>query len=196
MKDEQLWKLFRSGDEQAFKIIFERYNGLLFNYGYKFSQDEALIEDSVQELFVKLWYNQANLGSTLSVKNYLLKSFRRILARKLERSKRFLSIPLSDDKLLPFDIALPHEVDFIHKERLEQIKQQLATALAKMSSRQREVIHLRYFEERSYEEIADIMSLSVKDTYKLFYRAMDSLRKHVSRNNLLALFLILSQHRA
>lgn len=195
MKDEQLWELFRLGDEQSFKTIFERYNSLLFNYGYKFTKEEALIDDCVQELFVKLWYNHENIGSTLSVKNYLFKSFRRILVRKLERGKRFLSLSLSDSEHLPFDISLPHEVDFIHKERLEQIRQQLAAALAKMSPRQREIIHLRYFEELSYEEIANIMTLSVKDTYKLFYRAMGSLRKYISRNNLLAIFLILSDQR-
>ena len=197
MKDEQLWwEKFRAGDEQSFKLIFERYNTVLFNYGYRFTKDEALIDDSVQELFVKLWYNQVNIGCTPSVKNYLLKSFRRILVRKIDYGVRFLSLKQFDDEHLPFHIALPHEVDFIRKERLAEIREQLATALAKMSPRQQEIIHLRYYEELSYEQVADIMSLSIKDTYKLFYRAMDSLRKYVSRNNLLALLLILSHEQA
>lgn len=197
MKDEsQWWEMFRMGDEASFKSIFERYQSLLFNYGYKFTQDENLIDDCVQELFVKLWYNRENLGDTASVKNYLFKSFRRILSRKLERASRFLSLQTISSEKLPFDIELPSDVDLMRKERLAEIRQQLSQALDKMSPRQREIIHLRYFEEMTYEEIADVMGLSIKDTYKLFYRAMDSLRKHIGKINLLALLSIIGYLRS
>ncbi|GGH28732.1 sigma-70 family RNA polymerase sigma factor [Sphingobacterium alkalisoli] len=197
MKDEsQWWEMFRMGDEASFKSIFERYQSLLFNYGYKFTQDENLIDDCVQELFVKLWYNRENLGDTASVKNYLFKSFRRILSRKLERASRFLSLQTISSEKLPFDIELPSDVDLMRKERLAEIRQQLSQALDKMSPRQREIIHLRYFEEMTYEEIADVMGLSIKDTYKLFYRAMDSLRKHIGKINLLALLSIVGYLRS
>lgn len=197
MKDElQWWEMFRVGDEASFKHIFERYQSLLFNYGYKFTQDEDVIDDAVQELFVKLWYNRENLGDTASVKNYLLKSFRRILTRKLERANRFFSLQHMASDSLPFDIELPHDVDMMRKERLEEIRTQLALALQKMSARQREVIHLRFFEELSYEEISDIMGLSVKDTYKLFYRAMDSLRKYMGPIHLLALLALVAHLRS
>ncbi|WP_437918112.1 RNA polymerase sigma factor [Sphingobacterium sp. LRF_L2] len=196
MEDElKWWEMFRIGDEVSFKKIFERYQGLLFNYGYKFTQDEDLIEDCIQELFVKLWYNHPNIGTTASVKNYLLKSFRRSMSRKLEQNKRFFSLQSSSAEDLPFEIELPHDVDIMRRERLSEIKQQLSKALDKMSPRQREVIHLRYFEELSYEEIADIMGLSVKDTYKLFYRAMDSLRKNIGNINLLALLALIAHLR-
>ncbi|MBE8719682.1 RNA polymerase sigma factor [Sphingobacterium pedocola] len=197
MEDEsQWWEMFRMGDETSFKRIFERYQSLLFNYGYKFTQDENLIDDCVQELFVKLWYNRETLGATASVKNYLFKSFRRMLSRKLERANRFFSINTLTSEKLPFDIELPVDVDLMRKERLAEIQQQLALALDKMSPRQREIIHLRYFEEMTYEEIADVMGLSVKDTYKLFYRAMDSLRKYIGKVNLLALLALIGHLKA
>lgn len=194
MKNElDWWHLFRLGDEAAFKLLFEHYSPLLFNYGYKFTQEEGLIEDSIQEFFLKIWYNRDSINDTASVKNYLYKAFRRTLTAHIERSNRKRNIPVES---LPFDIELPHDTKIMRRERLEEIKTQLEEALLKMTARQREVIHLRFFEELSYEEIADIMGLSVKDLYKLFYRAMDSLRKHVAVFNLLAIFALLAESKS
>lgn len=64
-----------------------------------------------------------------------------------------------------------------------------------MTTRQREVIHLRFFEELPYDEIAEIMGLSTKDTYKLYYRALESLRKHFGTFGLLVLLHILNELR-
>lgn len=178
--DYQLWNDFRQGDDIAFKQLFERYNRVLYNYGYKFGQNTDLAEDSVQELFVKLWYNRATIGDTISVKNYLFKSLRRILVRKLERNKRFSPIDSIFGEKIPFDVELPHDTNLIQKERLQHFRDQLRKSLSKMSPRQREVVHLRYFEDLSYDEIAEVMGLSVKHTYKLMYRAIDSLRLHLS----------------
>ncbi|MNR65987.1 RNA polymerase sigma factor [compost metagenome] len=64
-----------------------------------------------------------------------------------------------------------------------------------MTARQREIIHLRFFEELPYTDIAEIMGLSTKDTYKLYYRALDSLKKHFGRFGLLVLLYLLNQLR-
>jgi len=182
------WQSFRMGEEEAFKLLFERYSPLLFNYGYRFTREENVIEDSIQEFFMKIWHNRANLNDTVSVKNYVYKAFRRTLLIYIERANRKQNIPKEH---LSFEIELPHDTKIMRKERLEEIKVQLQKALDKMTPRQREVIHLRYFEELSYEEIADIMGLSVKDLYKLFYRAMDSLRKNIAPFSLLVVLALL-----
>ena len=189
-KELQWWQSFRFGEEEAFKLLFERYSPLLFNYGYRFTQEEHVIEDSIQEFFMKIWHNKANLNDTISVKNYIYKAFRRTLIVHVARANRKKNIPTD---LLEFDIALPHDTTIMRQERLDEIRSQLKKALDKMTSRQREVIHLRFFEELSYEEIADIMGLSVKDLYKLFYRAMDSLRKNMGTLSLMAILALIAE---
>lgn len=191
--DLQIWQMFQVGHEASFKILFERYNSLLYNYGFKFTQDDAIIEDSIQELFVKLWSNKDNLNTEISVKNYLYKSFRRILVKNIEQSLRRVNATTSSIDHLPFTIELPHEVSMIKRERILEIKDKLDQALSHMSPRQREVIHLRFFEELTYPEIAIIMGLSTKDTYKLYYRAMDSLKKYYGKFGLLILIHFLNQ---
>ncbi len=193
--DQQIWQMFQVGHEPSFKILFDRYNQLLFNYGFKFTQDEVIIEDSIQELFVKLWCNRENLSTDVAVKNYLYKAFRRTLVKKIEQSLRRTEVTNSSVDYLPFTIELPHDLTIIRQERAMKIRDRLNQALQQMTARQREIIHLRFFEELPYTDIAEIMGLSTKDTYKLYYRALDSLKKHFSGFGLLVLLYLLNQLR-
>ncbi len=78
ISDEQkAWDEFRYGSETALKFIFNSYYNLLFNYGHKFTPDDHIIEDVIQDLFVKLWVDRENISATGSVKNYIYKAFRR-----------------------------------------------------------------------------------------------------------------------
>ncbi|MEN5194547.1 RNA polymerase sigma factor [Sphingobacterium faecium] len=191
--DLQIWQLFQVGHEASFKVLFERYNQSLYNYGFKFTQDNAVIEDSIQELFVKLWSNKENLNTDVSVKNYLYKSFRRNLIKNIEQTIKRAQVTNSAIEHLPFTIELPHDVSMIRKERVLEIKDKLDQALSNMTARQREIIHLRFFEELTYAEIASIMGLSTKDTYKLYYRALDNLKKHFGKFGVLVLLHLINQ---
>ncbi|QIH35921.1 sigma-70 family RNA polymerase sigma factor [Sphingobacterium sp. DR205] len=193
--DLQIWQMFQVGHEPSFKVLFERFNHVLFNYGFKFTQDEAIIEDSIQELFVKLWCNKENLSHSVSVKRYLYHAFRRVLIKKIEQSERRTVINNSSVDYLPFTIELPHDLTMIRGERVMEIRDKLNKALEQMTARQREIIHLRFFEELPYTEIAEIMGLSTKDTYKLYYRALDSLKRQFGKFGLLVLLYLLNQLR-
>jgi len=61
--------------------------------------------------------------------------------------------------------------------------QKLIDALNQLTPRQKEVIYLRYFEELDYEEIATIMDITIKATYKLRARGLDILRQIMNSSN-------------
>jgi RNA polymerase sigma factor (sigma-70 family) len=86
------------------------------------------------------------------------------------------------------------ESEFIKKENQSVQTQKLIEALNQLTARQKEVIYLRYFEEMEYEEIAGIMNITVKATYKLTARGLDALRQilDVSPSSLI-LFLALAK---
>lgn len=189
--DKDIWEAFRSGDESSLQRIFDKYYTPLFNYGHKFSADDHLIEDALQNLFVKLWKNRDGIKDTGSVKNYLYKSFRRVLLRMLEVQQREYSFSVLDGWTWPGQ-ELGYDQTLISRERLETIRNNLVAALEKMTPRQREIIHLRYYEEMEYEEIAALMQLSVSSTYKLLYKAIDTLRQYLSKSDLLILLAVAS----
>jgi len=170
------WNSFREGDWDAYAKLYDRYYGLLNNYGHKFTRDVSLIEDTVHDLFVKLWNNRARLGQPESVKNYLYKSLRHILFRKLKWQSRFALMPEDD---YTFTVEVSPDSQLILAEEEREIQQNIKAVLGKLPARQQEVVYLRFYEGLSYEEIAEVMSISIKSVYKVWYKALESLRNEL-----------------
>ena len=69
------------------------------------------------------------------------------------------------------------EDELIDKEDHVEIKQKLEDYLKKLTDRQREIIYLRYIEEYSYEEISEIMNISVESGRNLISKSLNKLKK-------------------
>ncbi|MFY0690014.1 MAG: sigma-70 family RNA polymerase sigma factor [Cyclobacteriaceae bacterium] len=173
--DAEIWKSFKKGNDEAFIKIYEQYFEILYTYGYQFTRDKGLIEDSVQDLFIYIRKNRASLSDTSSIKFYLFKALRNRLIRSIERQKKI--VPSELNEAFDFQVNISFETKLIKAQIDEQAKLSLLRAFEKLSPRQREIIIYYYYEELSYEQIADLMDLSkVKYARDLLYRAIDSLR--------------------
>lgn len=163
-----LWRLFKRGDWEAYTKLYQQNSRLLLNYGHKFTRDQALIEDAVHDLFIRLWTSRDTLGEPLSVKNYLYKALRGILFRKLETRARFTE--MSDGDPLGFEVSFDQVVIATEEEQALQAK--IKAAIGTLPARQQEIVYLRFYENFGYPEIADIMDITVASTYKLLYKAL------------------------
>lgn len=85
--DEFLWTGFRNGDRLCLEMLVKKHYALLYDYGKKFTGDQELVKDAIQELFLVLWKNRATIGETQSVRNYLFKALRRKIERLLNAKK-------------------------------------------------------------------------------------------------------------
>lgn len=185
----QIWNNFRKGDEASFRLIYDGFYTSLLNYGLRFTPNVEIAEDAIQDLYIKLWTNRKNINQTAGVKNYLYKAFRRTLIRKLEQ-QAVVATGLEEESPV-FDFQLSHEHVLIRQEQLQQTRAVLQQALEAMTSRQREMIYLRFYEDLSYDQIAEMMEITTKGAYKLVYRALDKLRENLGGISLsLALWLL------
>lgn len=174
LDDKALWDSFRRGEEQALITIYNRNIKALFNYGMKFFNEREIIKDSIQELFIELWKNRENLGDTDSVKYYLFTSLRRKIVRTKSKFN-FRMLRIQDD----MDIETsPIESELIERELDSDRKEKLAFLINRLTKRQRLVIHLRYFEEMEYDEIAGLLNLNKQTIYNLISKAIESLKSH------------------
>lgn len=171
-----LWNAFKKGDWEAYTSLYHVYYRLLSNYGYKFTKDIDLIEDAIHDLFITLWTNRDNLGNPISVKNYLYKSIRNILFRKIKSASRFSNLH-EDDESIPFEVSYDHQL--ILNEDEARVQQIIKDVLHQLPARQQEIIFLRFYDGLSYEEIADIMCIHVSSAYKLLYKALDNLQQSI-----------------
>ncbi len=183
-----LWELLRKGDDNAFKLLYDQYAKLLYQYGLKLTSQEQIIEDCIHDLFIKIYNKKRKLSNTNNVKLYLVKSFRNNLVRMLEREKKY-SLKGKGDYY--FELAFSIESKIVDSESEQKKKDILIKALKKLSARQKESIFLRYTNGLEYHEIAGIMGMSVQACRNSIYRAIKLLRGEFKKSsiNLLSIFL-------
>ena len=68
----QLWNEFRNGNADAFGELMRIHYQDLFNYATRFTKDDQLIKECIQDLFLALWTNRLTISETSFVKYYLL----------------------------------------------------------------------------------------------------------------------------
>lgn len=174
MKEEQQqWELLQKGQQAALAHIFKTHYGALFQYGLHLTGREQLTKDQIQQLFLKLWERRAKLPAVKSVKAYLLQSLRNIIfddARLRQRATGLKSELINEP-------ASSAEQQLIAKEQSLLRQQQLKAALNKLSDRQREIIHLRFYQAIPYPQIAEMLGMEYQSVRNTVYRAIKVLRK-------------------
>lgn len=174
--DYFLWEKFKTGDKEALSRIYYTYYNPLYDYGIRIHNDPAFIKDCIQELFFDLINKLSSLGSTDSIKSYLMASFRRRVFVKLKKNK---GINYLEDSYAPdaFEIEPSAETQMISKESKDIYTQKIQDMLAKLSSREREAIYLKFYKNLSYKEITEVMGVNYQSARKLIYRAIKTLRE-------------------
>lgn len=173
--DYMLWEDFRKGDKQALSSIYFLYVNQLYRYGKKFSTDDELIKDLIQDLFFDLIRTRSTLGSTDHIYFYLIKSLRRRLAQHVSGSRK-KEWSLEDSGFLEANIVYSFEDELIKKEELSQKEKNVQIALSELSPKQREIIYYRYTCDFEYEQICELMSMKYDSARKMVFRALKSLR--------------------
>lgn len=184
------WQSFKAGNADAFEYLYRNYSSGLYNYGSKFSPDKDLIKECIQDLFVGIWTRRAALGNPEHLKNYLYKSFRHLIFKKALQLQNFETYDEANDNYA-FQVSLNVEEAIIDGEHSISVSTQLNLAMAKLTARQREAVFLRFYEHLSYEEISEVMDISVKASYKIMARALGFLKENLSKDDLMLLYLLL-----
>lgn len=163
------------GDYKAFTTLYDTYVKDLTNYSFKFTDDIQIIEDSIHDIFVWFWNHRTDVKITYSVKAYLFKSVRTSILRRLQHNKKltFFDTESNED----FSYCVSSEENYIDIESKFILNEKISKVLEVLTSKQKEVIYLRYYQELSFDEIAASMNLTTKACYKLMGRAISELRK-------------------
>lgn len=176
IEDAVLWDLLRIGNETAFEELYRRYFQVLFNYGKRLLNDEDMVKDAIQDLFIDIWRSHKNLNQAQSVKFYLISSLR----RKIHRSLKPDYLMRDDwenvnELLLPIHPSV--EIEFTQMEEEYLKKEKVNSWLLQLPERQNEALILRYFHNFEYAEIAQILDIKEQTARNLVQKAIILLRK-------------------
>jgi RNA polymerase sigma factor (sigma-70 family) len=190
-----LWKSFLEGDNRAFSIIYQRYAESLLSYGYKFNIDKEIVHDALQEVFIDLYLKRGKLHIGINnLKGYLFTALKNNLLKKIAKGKRieFYAIDKVQSEL-HFSTEYSFQDQLIQMEISGETKKKLRAAIDSLSSRQKEIIFLRFEEGMEYSEIAKTLNITIESARKQLYRALMSLRKLVDPGSFHIFFISFSK---
>lgn len=184
--DLLLWKRFRTGDKEAYAQLVSRHYSNLYNYGSRFTTDEAFLKDCMQEMFLNLWKNRLTISETPMVNYYLLKSLRRKIKHENDRNKKsaahaFNFFQAGEEMEQSIETAL-----ILREDGAEKVKR-IRQLIKRLSKRQQEVIYLRFYSDAGIPEIAEIMHINQQSVYNLLHDALKQLRRFSAETNNVAL---------
>jgi RNA polymerase sigma factor (sigma-70 family) len=171
----------------SFEQVYHDHVDALFHYGSKFKIRRSLLEDCIQDLFADLWEKRDELHKINSLRFYLLGALRRKVFRKIYTDRELL--------MQAEELPLQFEMDFLQQEDASQLLtdeqiQHIRQAFDQLTDKQKEVLYLRFYNQLSFQEIADLMAIQTRAVYKLSSRSLASLREHFFRNTELLSWLI------
>ena len=175
MEHELLWKRFLKGEKEALSLIFRSFFDELYDYGLKLTRSSDIVDDSMQDMFFKLWKNRENLTEVKVLKPYLLKALRHHIIDNLNWKNRFISYNSPPEEL--FDIEFSHEDFLIDEQLTRETRENLISIINDLTKRQKEAIYLRFFRGYDFKTISDIMEMNIQSVRNTIYRALLKLRE-------------------
>lgn len=178
----------QEGDMQ-FIALYKFYYQDLYAYGVSLGFNAEDVKDAIQEVYLKLYFNEHLCIDEKKIKFYLLRSVRNQLI-DWERTKKDTS---SIEEERSFKLSISVEESFIADEDDLLLKKRVNRILDLLTDHQREIVYLHFIEEMPYEEIAVMLNMKIQTVRGQVFKAMEKLRKLDSKDYFL-FFLILYLH--
>jgi RNA polymerase sigma-70 factor, ECF subfamily len=180
LSDNALVEIVRDVQAERYAEIVERYQGKLFAYLYRLigNRDEA--EDILQDVFIKAYKNLHSYDSSRKFSSWIYRiahneAVNFIKRKSLRRLVSWEDISSTKDKLESSSTEAAADDDWMRRETIKEV----SDAINKMPIKYKQVLLLRYFSEKSYEEIGEILGKPVNTVGTLINRAKKKLSEEM-----------------
>lgn len=172
--DEEIIELVRSKDQELYAVIMTRYQDKLLRYAFSLVKDEQNSADVVQESFIKAFINLKGFNTKKKFSSWI---YRIVHNEAINAAKKYRKeIPILDNVDFQSDENL--EKDFERQEIIDQVEK----CFEKIPLLYAEPLRLYYIDEKSYEEISDILRLPMGTVATRISRGK-ILIKHICQKN-------------
>lgn len=171
-------------DENHLRSLYDRYGRELYQFAVNLLGDEMEAEDVIQEFFIKFWHK--NSDEISSFKSYAYKSVYNACISLIRTKQKSPIFELLDNSQ---EIAI--EDQSLHDEKLLPLLQQLDKAIESLPDRCKLIFKMVYFEDKTYAEVAEILSLSTNTIKVQMSKAYRLIRTHCNNFSTVAIFMLL-----
>ena len=183
--DEVLLKVAQ-GDEKAFAVLLKNYHNMIAGYLLSITESEELVQEIVQDVFMKIWTNRATLGNIESFKSYLLVVARnhafnclKRIAREREKEKTWIETTSVDHAHHEYETD---KVDY---------GSMIDSAIELLPGQQKKVYMLGYMNRMKHREIALEMDIATETVKKHMLLALRFIKNHITQVTSILLYLII-----
>lgn len=180
-----LWVQFWDGNEMAFSQLYCLCFDDLLAYGRRVGGDNEMVEDLIQDLFLKLYQKKIILEDNTKLRSFLFRALKNLIYNQLLRNAKLQSLP-DYDFAFDLDYTIDEQLSWMHDQGLSD---EVHHILKGLTGRQKEIIYLRFIHEMSFEEISEIMKINTQSARNLLFRSMEKIRKNL--HQLLFHFLLM-----
>ena len=165
------------GDQEAFRLIFERYSRPVIGFIYDMVSDRELAEELTQETFVRAYRGIRGMNAETKLSTWLFGIARNVARESLRaRVKASRHVDLEDKSVLDLSDNEPVPVDRLLSKELNEL---IRRSLAALDEDKRVVFTLKVFHQCSYEEIAGITGFSLAKLKSDLHRARTEMRRRI-----------------
>jgi RNA polymerase sigma-70 factor (ECF subfamily) len=177
-KEQQLITLCKT-DSKYFGTLYEWYFKDVYRYAYSLTKDQSKAEDATSHTFYTALEKISQFEQKgVSIKNWLFVILRNYIYRKNNQLGQMAGL---EDAKEGLDIESGNLLEgLIMDEQVSFIKQ----ALNNLTPEEQEIIHLRIWEDMTFNGIADLMQLSLSSVKMTFYRSLLKIRGAVANNSI------------
>ena len=173
LSDEELIVKIREKDPELYAEIIQRYQSKLSHYLRKFIKDFDEIEDVLQDVFIKAYKNLYGFNPDRRFSSWI---YRIAHNEAINHIKKYYNRGRISFDELEYEI-IGEKMDLAERIDLKIDREKIGLAFNDLKLKYKEVILLYYFEDRSYEEISDILRMPVSTVGTYISRGKKQLKE-------------------
>ncbi len=186
--DEDLMLSYRDGDEDAFDILYRRYEKPLLNFIYRMVMNAADAESLCQDVFLRVVRVRRKYKATAQFKAWLFRIALNLCRDRVRRMKHrshlslnVLTLSQDDEDAELQDLIPDPSSDPVKYVETDELQTLIRGAIASLPEDQHLVVILKEYQGLKFSEIADIMNCPIGTVKSLNHRAHEKLRKMLAK---------------
>jgi len=183
-KQNDLIFRLKNGEDEAYVFLVKTYNKLLFSYAISLTNDRAMAQDIVQDVFFGIWKDRKKLNTSYNLKNYLFKITYNKFINQYHKNRAISSLERA------YMESLNQIVDENNTELLKKKIELVKEGIANLPKKCKKTFLLSKKEGLTNIEIADYLDISIKTVEGHLTKAYQLLRKNIGNQIERILFLM------
>jgi RNA polymerase sigma-70 factor (ECF subfamily) len=173
-EERELVKRAQAGDAEAFSVLVSEHQQFVYNLALRALQDSHEAEDAAQDAFVRAWMALPNFRGQSQFRTWLYRIVTNVCYNRMPRLRKEMSA-MGDEQVMD----VPDETSDNPADEVESIQQRafLQKQIDELPESYKILVILRYQQELSYEEIANVLSLPLGTVKTGLFRAKAQLRQ-------------------